>query len=120
MTWLRRGDLWVIAAVLLLTLGAFAWQAFGGQDGETVTIVTPFETHTLPLSQDTTLELIGNNDVHLTVEIHDGAVRVVQSSCPDRVCVNSGRLSQKGSSAACVPAGVLVRIDGEAEVDAIA
>lgn len=120
MVWLRRGDLWVIAAVLLLALGAFAWQSLGGKDGATVTIVTPSETKTLPLSEDATLNIVGKNDHHLTVQVKDGAARVVESDCPDRVCVNSGWLSRAGSSAACVPAGVLVRIDGEAEVDAIA
>ena len=52
--------------------------------------------------------------------IKDGAVRFSHSDCPDQLCVHSGALKTEGAAAACVPAGVTLRVIGEGEVDAVA
>ncbi len=115
-----RGDLLVLGAVLVLALGWLGWRAARPQTGQCVTVESPDGTQVLPLSQDATLTLTGRDDIAVTIAIADGAARFVSSGCPDHVCVNTGRIAQPGATAACVPAGVVLRIDGEAEVDAVA
>ena len=121
-----RGDLLVLGVVLAMALGWLGWRAARPQTGHRVTIETPDGTRVLPLAQDTTLTLTGRNDISVTIAIADGAARFVASGCPDHVCVNTGRVARPGATAACVPAGVVVRIDGGAdtstdgEVDAVA
>lgn len=48
----------------------------------------------------------------LTIVAENGAVWFAEASCPDRVCVQSGKLTRAGESAACLPAGIVVRIRG--------
>lgn len=48
----------------------------------------------------------------LTIVAENGAVWFAEASCPDRVCVQSGKLTRAGESAACLPAGIVVRICG--------
>lgn len=57
----------------------------------------------------------------VTLEIKDGRIRFIDSLCPDSTCENSGFLDSHGDTAACVPAGTVVTIQGsESELDAIA
>ena len=75
----------------------------------------------LPLSQNTALVIRGKDGIELTLEVTDGRIRFRQSGCPDKICVHSGWLSKKGQTAACLPAGVSVRIEGGGgELDAVA
>ncbi len=121
-----RGDLLVLGAVLALALGWLGWRAARPQTGRWVTVETPDGTRALPLSEEATLTLTGRDGIAVTVAIADGAARFVSSECPDHVCVNTGRIARPGATAACVPAGVVLRIDGGAdasadgEVDAVA
>lgn len=121
-----RGDLLVLGAVLALALGWLGWRAARPQTGRLVIIESPAGTQALPLSQDATLTLTGRDGITVTVEIADGAARFAASGCPDRVCVNTGRLARPGATAACVPAGVVLRVEGgtdspaDGEVDAVA
>lgn len=116
------GDILAVAAVLLLAAGGFIRQATRPAQGDTATVVTPDATLSLPLDEETSLTLTGRDGRTLTVEVADGAARVAASDCPDQVCVRTGWLSRPGETAACVPAGILLRIDGEnpEEVDAVA
>lgn len=55
----------------------------------------------------------------VTVEFSPDGARVVDSPCPDRICVETGLLARPGDTAACVPRRVIVRIVGIPEVDAV-
>ncbi len=55
----------------------------------------------------------------VTVEFSPDGARVVDSPCPDRICVETGLLTRPGDTAACVPRRVIVRISGIPEVDAV-
>jgi hypothetical protein len=47
----------------------------------------------------------------------DGSIRFESSNCPDKVCVDTGKLSMIGQNAACLPNGVLVKILPSGERD---
>ena len=66
-------------------------------------------TEVLPLDKDYDyLYDVGSYVVHLQVK--DGAIAFQDSQCPDHVCEQFGWLSQKDAWAACVPAGVYVKL----------
>ena len=44
----------------------------------------------------------------------DGAVWFAAADCPDKICVRSGKLRKAGDTAACLPAGVVIRVRGGA------
>ncbi len=119
--WLRRGDLATACAVLITALLAafFLWS--GQAPASQVSVQYPDGTIALyALHTDRTLTVDGKQDIQLTVDIADGRVRVRESACPDQVCVACGWLSKSGQTAACIPAGVCVRIVGsDSTVDGV-
>ena len=41
----------------------------------------------------------------------DGSIAFVESDCSDKVCINTGKINTVGETAACLPNGLLVKID---------
>lgn len=117
---LRRGDYVVLlmAAVAAIACCLQIWRP--RDSGHTAVILTPTEERQYSLSRNTSITVEGNNGIVLVVEIDAGRVRVCKSDCPDQVCVHSGWLSENGQVAACVPAGVSVRVlGGSQKVDGV-
>lgn len=117
---LRRGD-YAVLLVAVVTAAVCCWQIWRPRvAGQTAVIVTPVGEQRYSLSQKTDITVEGKDGIILSVEIEDGRVRVAHSDCPDQVCVHSGWLSKNGQTAACVPAGVSVRVvGGSQEVDGV-
>jgi len=49
----------------------------------------------------------------LLVEVHEGAVRVLEAECPDQVCVVTGWVRHPGDLVVCAPNRTVIRITGE-------
>lgn len=43
----------------------------------------------------------------------DGSIAFIESDCPDKVCIRSGRLKNAGQFAACLPNRILLKIVSE-------
>ena len=117
---MKVGDWVVLAAVVVTALATgLALLLFSANGGQAV-VTTPTETVILPLAQDTARTFQGRDGMVVTVEVANGAVRFVESDCPDRVCVNTGAVAHRGACAACVPAGITITVSAQGEVDAVA
>ncbi|MBQ9964046.1 MAG: NusG domain II-containing protein [Clostridia bacterium] len=116
---LKRGDHVVLLIAVAIAVFCCIQIWLPRAEGETVVVTSPAGEKRYALAQDRTVTVQGEQDIVLTVEIVGGRARVRESRCPDQVCVNSGWLSQNGQVAACVPAGVSVRIVGEPVVDGV-
>ena len=122
---LRRGDLLLGAGVLLAGAVLLGGAALFSRRGGQAVLTTPEGERPLPLSEDVALSIQGDNGIPVVIRVEDGAVWFERSGCPDQICVHSGRLTRTGETAACLPAGVLLRVEegagGEsAPVDAVA
>lgn len=106
------------AVVLVAVLGLLILHT--AAPGDCVTVTTPTAVCTLPLTADVTRVFTGQNGLTVTVQVKDGQARALCADCPDKLCVRSGWLCKAGQTAACLPAGILIRITGETEVDAVA
>ena len=119
----RRADLILAACVLAAALLLFAGGRLFARPGSTAVVTTPDGETVLRLDRPSTVSFTGRNGIVLTVEVADGRVRVRESGCPDQICVHSGWLSASGQSAACVPAGIAVRVSAgsasSGDVDAV-
>ncbi len=117
---LRRGD-YVVLLLAVVAAAVCCWQIWKPRAaGQTAVIVTPTGEQRYSLSQETAFTVEGKDGIVLSVEIDGSRVRVAHSDCPDQVCVHSGWLSKNGQTAACVPAGVSVRVVGDSgEVDGV-
>ncbi len=114
-----RADLILIASLLLLSLLAFAaLRLFTTAGAVAVVSVDGTEVARYPLSEPGRYVLNGGSNV---LVIEDGAARVVEADCPDKLCVRQGEARRTGESIVCLPNRLIVTIEGaeRAEVDAI-
>lgn len=65
------------------------------------------------------IQVAGSRGLCLTVALYPDGVQVTSAGCPDQVCVRTGKLERAGESAVCLPARVVVRLEGGAGADAI-
>ena len=109
----RKGDLLAVALVVILAAFVAACfipknssapvQAEIYQDGKLLT--------TLPLGEDTTLEVSGKYTNLIAVA--GGKIAITASDCPGEDCVHSGAIHTSGRSIVCLPNGVEVRVTAQ-------
>jgi hypothetical protein len=109
---MTRADRIVIAIIAVAALVSWPVAVSAGPaEAMRVAIAGPGGVTTRDLDSDEVLTVVGaRGDV--VVRIADGAVAVTEADCPDHTCVRTGRISAPGSVIACVPNGVIVRIEG--------
>ena len=114
MSWLRshRNDI-LLAAVLLLLGGALAlFLRLTRHAGGTVSVQMEGEVlFELPLGEDVRL-VLGEGEHTNTLVIQDGKARVVEASCPDRICVGQGAIQYAGESIVCLPHKLVITVEG--------
>lgn len=49
------------------------------------------------------------------IEVKDGKVRMLESDCPDKLCVGMGWAEKTGDSIVCVPNRVVIKMTGPTE-----
>lgn len=112
---LRRGDVLTALLVAALAAAILLGLRLTARPGAQVEVTAPDGRLTLSLAQDQVRELTGRNGIRVVIRVEGGRVRFEESGCPDRICVHSGWLSSVGQSAACVPAGIALRLTGETD-----
>jgi len=72
------------------------------------------------LKMDRKIEIKGEKGKAI-IEIKDGRVRVVESSCLQKTCVNTGWINKPGQNIICLPNKVLITIEGKEspKIDAV-
>jgi len=117
---LKKGDILVLAALLLIAAAVFLCLHFAGENGAVAVVeVNGVQTAALPLAEDTVYDVILDGKVTNTVEIKDGAARVISADCPDKICVHHRAIHKTGESILCLPNKVVVTVESAAgeEVD---
>lgn len=115
---LRKADLMLIAAVFAVGAVLAAVMLLLSSDGGTAQIrVAGVVTASYPLDRDATYTIDGVNGGTNLLIIENGSARIEEASCPDGICVHTGRVSRNGQSIVCLPNQVVVEIVSETEND---
>ena len=105
-----RLDIIVIAALLILSLSVILIINLTRKDGATVTVTVDGVTVAeYPLSKDGVYTLNGGSNI-LTIE--NGTARMSDSSCPDHICENKGKIKYVGQTIVCLPNKLTVTVTG--------
>ena len=107
----RRADILLVFACLLLAAVFFLQSFLSPSDGMAVIEQNGIEVGRYALSQiqkEEILQLPGKIDVQILLE--PGAASFLSSDCPDQICVRTGKLTEPGEAAVCLPARVSLRI----------
>jgi len=105
-----------IAAIVvsLAVVAVFSVSAYGGGDAGQVVVEASGARYRFPISTDRVERFAGPRGDTI-VEISGGTVRVVDSPCPDKICVAAGVISRTGQFIACLPNRVSVALEGRDE-----
>ncbi len=111
-----------IVLVLLCAAGIATWIWLKGAavTNATAEIYSDGELiKTVSLSENTRFT-VDRGDGYNVIEVQDGAVSVVDASCPDKVCIHTGAVSQGAVPIICLPNRLEVRvISADNNVDAV-
>lgn len=142
--WLTKADLWWISGVLFLALvlllffyrnrmpGEYARISYDGdvilqiplaQSGERYYLlaeekefqINVREVSAKELESAAFSEMIGRAAHYNVILCRDGEVQMLQSNCPDQICVHHSVISAAGENIICLPHKVVVDIFGEKE-----
>jgi hypothetical protein len=113
---LKKGDVILALAVIAMAIGGFAaYRLYGAGDGHIMAVIKQ-ENRVIRMIELNTVEkpekIIINGDYSNTVLVEKGRVRFEEATCPDKICVRTGWLSRKGSSAVCIPNHAIIKIEG--------
>lgn len=115
----KKGDLAVIAAVILAAL-IFAYFSHSGGEKPVAVIsvdgVTVETVELYSLQEKRVINLGGEYNIMIVAE--NGEIRFEHSDCEDKLCINTGSLKKGGDVAVCLPAKTVITVTG-ADVDAV-
>ena len=105
-----KRDLWLIGGLLLLAAALFLSSWLLGRPGAYAVVrVDGREVARYNLDQNGTYELNGGTNI---LVIEDGAARITEADCPDRLCVRQGWISKAGQAITCLPNRLTVTVYG--------
>lgn len=119
MTFFKKTDLIVIALLVTIALGV--WWALPWLRAGKTPMAEIYQGNrlvkTVALTEGKTevfhLEGIDNVTFRLNA---DGSIQFLVSDCPDQICVQTGKLSKIGETAACLPNNLLIKlVPGESQ-----
>jgi hypothetical protein len=108
---LRILDLAAIFASLAAVAGFSLYAYSGNGTAKQVVIESSGTTWIYQLDETRTMQIRGPLGV-TTIAIGDGKAAVIDSPCPDKLCVLSGAISRPGQWVACLPNAVMMHIGG--------
>ena len=115
----NRYDAIVVAIVTLLAVAVALWFYLPkSQTGEATVVISVggAETQRVKLSSfaGTT---VAHNGYTLVVSADGDSVWVSDSDCPTQDCVHTGHIRRAGQSIVCLPAQVVIHLEGAAPAD---
>ena len=105
----------IIFAVSVIGLGIFLTVKSVSHKGSVVAVKADGNRYEYSPKKDGIYKVKGVMGI-TTFEIKDGRVRIIDSPCPNKTCVNQGW----HSPLVCLPNNVIITLEEEGEFDAIA
>ena len=108
-----KNKYWLIAFALLCLVCAGAWMALPSKSGSHVVEIYQNSKLLYAIDLDTVQEpyniVLGDDEMYNTLHITHDDICITHATCPDKVCVHRGKLSEKASPIVCLPNRVLIQ-----------
>lgn len=112
---IQKRELNLIVAILVVSglLSAIFYAANKKAAKQVLVTVDGQAVATLDLNRDTDMIIngYGGSTDHLVIK--DGYASITEASCPDKVCVRTGKIHKTGELIVCLPNRVVVSVEGE-------
>jgi len=107
---MKLNDKILILGVLITAIVLWAAFSFRGKGKEAVVYRDGEEIHRLELINESHFTLEYSEGQENVIVIKDGKVSVTSATCPDRICVKQGAISEKGETIVCLPHKLVIEI----------
>ncbi len=108
----------MLAAVLLIAaISALCFFGFREEGDVAVVLINGEECGKYPLGTDLELPIEMVESGYNLLVIKDGAAKVQDADCPDKICVSHREISSVGETIVCLPHKLVVRIEAEDKGD---
>ena len=107
---LKPFDWTILSLGLALTIGSAFWAYAGAGTRSSILIQGAEDRLVYPLDAEALVRVPGPLG-DTVVEIRDGGARVRSSPCANQTCLSAGTVHRHGEWLACLPNGVLVRVE---------
>ncbi|MHB9004995.1 MAG: NusG domain II-containing protein [Coriobacteriia bacterium] len=108
---MTRADRILLAALIVSALLAIPAAALASRGETRVAVSGPSGATVVDTADNGTYRIDGRLGT-VVFEVRDGTMRCVSSTCPDKLCVDSGAV-RVGSPVICAPNGVIAQLTGE-------
>ncbi len=112
---MKRGDK-ILIIIILAIIGISLFQILKPDKTNKILVIRSdgkvIKQINLNTSKDTEF-VVKSREGHLTVEIKNGKVRVINSTCNDKLCIKEGWISRSGESIVCLPNRISISITGQ-------
>lgn len=116
----KANELFLIIPIILTAAALYLFYAFSPKGSVAVIEINGrvYEEISLySLTGPQTIEVPG--DMTVTVRLERDFAEIIESPCPDKLCVRQGKITKAGQSAVCLPAKVSVRLKGSGGTDGV-
>ncbi|KUO53316.1 MAG: hypothetical protein APF76_08685 [Desulfitibacter sp. BRH_c19] len=120
----KKGDLVIIILLIAASISWFMKDIIWPNDTNNQAVIKiDGQIHTtIPLDssnerKEIALTLPDDNDVHSIIVTEKDKIWVEESSCPNKICVNTGEISKPSQSIVCLPNKVVIYIEGSEKTD---
>ncbi len=111
---MKKNDLIFVGIVLLIAILAFLF--IPKESGNIAKITVDGKLYcTVSLEDDTKIEI---NDTNVAV-VKDGEIYMESATCPDKLCVHQGRISDSSKKIICLPNKVIIEALKESSIDTV-
>lgn len=111
---IKKADIVALLVIAVITVILFlAFRTFKPQGKTVVVRVSGKEVASYSLDKDREETINGANGGTNVLVIKDGVAYLSEASCPDKLCVNQGKISKRGESIICLPNEVIVEISSD-------
>lgn len=108
---MKKKDIFLVLIIIFVIIVLFvANNIINEKESESIEIYVDNKIYkTIQVNGKEELE-IDIGDKYNNVKIHDGGVEMTDASCPDKVCVNTGFISEASQRIVCMPNKVVIKI----------
>lgn len=118
---LKKGDIIlisIIVAAIAVSFAAISIYKNSGYDTHKVAVIKVKDRVIKRIDLNTVTEQqrveISGESIQIIL-VENGRIRFEESDCPDKICVKTGWLSEKGDMAVCIPNSTLIKIEGQSD-----
>lgn len=109
---MKKNDFIIIFCILTVAL-ACMFMLYMNKDSKTcVKIYVDNElVATLPINEDCEFDIEGINGSHNLLAVENGKVYMKEADCPDKICIQTGIVTELTQTIVCLPNRIVVTIE---------